>query len=467
MSTGTEIVEEPPPPVVLAALPRGSLLRQVGWLAAPVLVEQVLVYLVGFSDTLLTGRYLDVTSLAAVTVSSYLLWFAQSLMVVASAGGTALVARLVGAGNRAGAAHMAGQAVALGAVVSTVLALSAWLAAPALIAGLGLRDAAAAGAVEYLRIILVALPLMTCELVGNACLRGAGDTRTGMTIMVLVNAVNVGLSWSLVRGWGPFPALGLAGVATGTAVAEGVGGLIMLGVLVAGRSGLRLTLGGLTPHPAALRRLLRISLPAAGEMMTNSLCQLWFLGLINRLGSTATAAHGVAIRCESIAFLTIAAFSVAASTLTGQYLGAGRPDLADRSARTAWGLGVLVLVALGALLAFGSEPLFALFLGRSGTEVARQGAPLLRIVAFAMPCLATISVLGGALRGAGDTRWPWLIVLIGYVLVRMPLTYWLTAPGGWDLGLVGAWLAMLADLTLRAALIAGRFVHGGWRAVRV
>lgn len=469
MTPVTDSAEETPAPAGghREGLPGGSLRRQVAWLAGPVLVEQLLVYLVGFSDTVLTGRYLDVDSLAAVTVSSYLLWFAQSLMVVASAGGTAVVARLIGAGDRAGASHISQQAVALGLMVSVFLAAAGLLAAPALIAAMGLHGGAAAGAVLYLRIILAVLPLMTCELVGNACLRGAGDTRTGMAVMSLVNAINVLLSWGLVRGWGPLPRLGLAGVALGTAVAEGVGGLVMLGVLAAGRSGLTLRPAGMVPDPAAQRRLLRVSLPAAGEMTTNSLCQLWFLGVINRLGPTATAAHGVAIRCEAIAFLTISAFSVAASTLTGQYLGARRPDLAARATRVAWGLGTMVLAALGFVLALGAEPLFAVFLGRGGTEVARLGVPLLRIVAFAMPSLATIGVLSGALRGAGDTRWPWVIVLTGYLLVRMPLTYRLAAPDPSSLGLAGAWVAMFADLAVRAALIAGRFLQGGWKSVRV
>ena len=463
----TTLLEPEDAPARPPTLPRGSLLKQVAWLAAPVVVEHVLVYLVGFSDTLLTGRYLDVDSLAAVTVSSYLLWFAQSVIVVASAGGTALVARLVGAGDRDGASRMAQQAVGLGLLVGVSLAAVGLAAAPTLIAWMGLQGAAAAGAVLYLRIILAALPLMTCELVGNACLRGAGDTRTGMRIMSLVNVVNIVLSWGLVRGWGPLPRLGLAGVALGTSVAEAVGGLIMLAALAAGRSGLELHGSGMIPRLAAQRRLLRISLPAAGEMATNSLCQLWFLGVISRLGPTATAAHGVAIRCEAIAFLTIAAFSVAASTLPGQYLGARRPDLAARAARTAWGLGGIVLTALGIVLAVGAESLFGLFLGREGTEVGRLGAPLLRIVAFAMPCLATISVLGGALRGAGDTRWPWAIVLVGYLLVRMPLTYALVLPGAAGLGLIGAWLAMFADLAVRATLMAWRFAQGGWRHVRV
>jgi Na+-driven multidrug efflux pump len=87
-----------------------------------------------------------------------------------------------------------------------------------------------------------------------------------------------------------------------------------------------------------------------------------------------------------------------------------------------------------------------------------------------MPALATINVLNGSLRGAGDTRWPWAIVVLGYLAVRMPLTYWLITPVaehglGW--GLSGAWIAMLVDLCVRGVLVAARFLQGGWRYVRV
>ena len=184
----------------------------------------------------------------------------------------------------------------------------------------------------------------------------------------------------------------------------------------------------------------------------------------------ATAAHGVAIRCEAIAFLTISAFSVAASTLTGQYLGARRPDLAIRSARTAWWLGGTFLSLLGLMLYTQGGPMFQLFLAGRQDEVSREGVPVLRIVALAMPALATISVLNGTLNGAGDTRWPWAITMSGYLLIRIPLTYALIGPleeGGWGLGLRGAWMAMFADLYVRAFLVAGRFLHRGWTGTRV
>jgi len=447
-----------------------SIVGQVLRLAAPVLIEQALLYLVGLSDTILTGRYLDEEALAAVAVSTYLLWFLGSLMTVVSVGATALVARMTGANEPAAANRVCQQAIGLALIFGLLTSIVGEAVAPALVGALNLKGEAARGASLFLRVVLLVSPLLAVTSSGIACLRGVGDTRTGMWIMIAVNAVNASLAWVLVRGLGPIPAMGFRGIAIGTAIGEAVGGLIVLVVLANGRSGLKLDLVGLIPRIRDAWRILRISLPAAGESLTNVFCHLWFLGMINRLGATATAAHGVAIRCEALAFLTITAFSVAASTLTGQYLGAGRPDLAAKAARTAWGLGTAVLSAVGMLLFFAAGPMFDLFLGGKQPAVVAEGAPVLRIVAFALPFLATLNVLTGALRGAGDTRWPWVIVLIGQFCLRLPLTYVLTGPteqGGFGLGLRGAWLAMFADLAARGILVAARFFQGGWREARV
>jgi putative MATE family efflux protein len=464
------IAEMPEVEATRAFRPRGSIVQQVLRLAGPVLVEQALLYLVGLSDTLLTGRYLSEEHLAAVTVSTYLLWFLGSLMTIVSVGATALVARLTGAGEPLAANRTCQQAVGLSLILGTIALLLGQLVAPNLIRTLNLTGQSARSATMFLRVVLLVTPLLACTTAGVACLRGVGDTRTGMWVMILVNAVNVTLAWSLVRGLGPIPKLGFAGIAIGTATGEAVGGLAVLVVLAVGRSGLKLRLSGVWPAWNEAWRILRISLPAAGESLTNVFCQLWFLGLINRLGSTATAAHGVAIRCEALAFLTVTAFSIAASTLTGQYLGAGRPDLASRAAKTAWGIGVALLVSVGIVIYIEAEAMFGLFLGGKQPNVVLEGVPVLRIVVFALPFLATLNVLSGALRGAGDTRWPWLIVLVGYLGIRMPLTYWLTWPvaqGGFGLGLRGAWLAMFFDLATRGVLVGARFLNGGWKTARV
>jgi Na+-driven multidrug efflux pump len=245
---------------------------------------------------------------------------------------------------------------------------------------------------------------------------------------------------------------------------------VILALLIRGRSGLRLTRENLRPAWDRIRRLLRISLPAAGDSLTNVVCQLWFLRLINRLGAVATAAHGVAIRCEAIAFLTITAFGVAASTLCGQYLGPGGPT--SRAVRQAppgcWERHFFRSWVWSCSLRGDrcSSSSWRAVRTRCSSRALRCSGS----VALAMPALATINVLNGTLNGAGDTCWPWMITMSGYLLVRHPLDLRPDHPqaqGGWGLGLKGAWLAMFADLYVRAVLVAGRFLQRGWLGTRV
>jgi len=460
--------DDEPPEVWLPLVdPSRSMSAQVFRLATPVLIEQALLYLVGLSDTILTGRYLTEEHLAAITVSSYLFWFLGSLMTVVSVGATALVARLTGARDPEQAKRVTQQSVSLGFLLGIILFGVGEVVAPSLVRALNLEGNAARDATFFLQAVLLTIPLGAVMAAGIACLHGVGDTKTGMWVMVLVNLVNVALAWPLVRGFGPIPSFGFSGIVAGTAISEALGGVAILAILIRGRSGLQLTRAGLRLNLADCRRILRISLPASGESLTTILCQLWFLGLINRLGATATAAHGVAIRCEALAFLTATAFSISARTLVGQYLGAGRPDQAAWAARSAWGFGVILMVAIGTLLYFAAASMLDLFLGGRQPAVVLEGVPVLRVVAFALPFLATMNILTGALQGAGDTRWPWAITLVGYFGVRIPLTYALTDPDWFAFGLRGAWIAMFADLAVRGVLVAARFLQGGWRFARV
>jgi len=187
--------------------------------------------------------------------------------------------------------------------------------------------------------------------------------------------------------------------------------------------------------------------------------------MINRLGELAAAAHGVAIRIESLAYLPGGAFQVAAATLAGQYLGAGDRHGARRSVLTACTLGGGIMTAIGLLMYFEADRLVDFFLSAEQFGVPEASAPLLRIISFAMLPLAIMNVLTGALRGAGDTRWPLLITLIGFLGVRMPLAYWLCFTLGW--GVSGAWYAMTTDLALRCGLIVARFCQGGWQKLDV
>lgn len=429
------------------------------------LAEQLLMMLVSFSDMVLAGQFLGEQELAAMNQASYLLWFMQNLFVIVSIGATALAARFAGAGDMQLASRTANQAILLGFVLAALFTAAAAVGIDALSQSMQLQGEPGRLAQRYLQFLIPVLPAMMLESVSIACFRGVGDTATGLAIMTLVNAVNVFVGWSCIRGFGPFPALGWDALGLGTALAHASGGLLALALLIRGRSGLRLSWREMRPDWNLLRRLIRVGLPGGMDVLAIVGCQLWFVSLINRLGVVAVAAHGVAIRVESLAYLPGYAFQIAATTLSGQYLGAGNPQRAARSVLMTLATGAGVIIAGAITFSVFAPALVRIFVRDGESDVVATAVPLLRIVAVAMPALSVQMILTGALRGAGDTRWPFLFTLIGMLGVRIPLTYLLTEHFGW--GVKGAWYAMACDLFVRAGLVAYRFQHGGWKRVKV
>ncbi len=439
-------------------------------LARPVLAEQAMLYLVGLSDTILTGIFLSRSELAAVSVCGYLSWFLGNVWLLTTAGALALVAQRIGAGRWDEARAVTGQAIGLAVLVGLASGLIGLLTAATLLEALNLQGQSLDAAIGYWSLILLAAPALAVLQSGIACLRGAGDTRTGFRIMVLVNLINVPVSWALAIGLAGLPRLGLLGVACGTVCGELVGAGLLLTGLFRGWLRLRITWSDLRPDWERLRRIVAISLPAAIEGVFSVSCHLWFLSMINRLGEVATAAHGLAIRCESLAYLSADAFAVAASTMVGQALGADDAPRARRCGRSAWLWCVLTLSLIGVVFLVGAPAMFAAFLGGwdRRPDVLAAGVPALRLVAFAMPAMATFDVLRGALRGAGINRPTLGVVLVGFLGIRIPMTAWLMPmEAGPVVGLGVAWTAMCLDLLFRGLAMAALFLEGSWSRHRL
>jgi putative MATE family efflux protein len=450
-----------------------------------VLAQQGLVLAVTLSDSFLAGNFRPpnpeqhVSYQAAQTTANYLSWFISSYTIIVSVGSTALVARFVGAADHAGAVRVTNQSILLAVALGFLGPLMVGLGGlPPLLASLQLRGDTAEFAAEYLRPLFALLLFQVIEAAGIACLVGAGDTRTGLWVRLFVAVINLPLAWGLCFGMGPLPELGFVGIATGTAISHVLGATAVLLLLIRGRSGLYLRPRLLRPDTALLRRLLWVSVPAGIDSLSTVAGQLWFLSLVNRLGDVASSAHGIALRWESLAYLSGGAFGTAAMTLVGQYLGARRPAQASHSGWVAFGVGGGVMCLMGALFFGLARPMFHAFCpGPEQRSIIEAGVPLLRLVAFAMPALACTVILTSALRGAGDTRVPVLFTWLGFLGVRIPLTYWLCLDRldlgllgswtGWKLGLIGAWVAMFADLHVRGALVLWRFASGRWRRIQV
>jgi putative MATE family efflux protein len=453
-------------------------LRPMLYLALPVLVEQLLNAFVGLTDRFLTGHFLEGKQyLAAINQAAYVLWLFTCLFATVSIGATAMVSRFVGAGDLPLARRTVHQSLLLGLAFAAAIVIISLVFGHQLIAMTKLAPDARELTDRYLSIILFAMPAIMIEQVGIACLRGSGDTVSGLIAMVVMNGVNILLSSALCIGIAPFPKLGWEGLAIGTTIGYYAGAAIVLLRLARNRRGISLQGRLFRPDVDLLRRMLRVGLPGGVDLAAIPLCHLWYLTIVNRAGEMAAAAHGITNTAESFSYLPGVAFQVAASTLAGQYLGAGDSHRASRAVLMACLVGGGVMTIMGVVFWVFPDQITNFFVSDGQRDVAALAASALQIAALGQPFLALTMVLAGALRGAGDTRWPLVFTFIGLICVRIPLAYWLALPEsplpggivipGWNLGLRGAWMAAISDIFVRCCLVSYRFYHGGWKRARV
>jgi putative MATE family efflux protein len=444
----------------------GDIHRTLLTLAAPVLLEQFLIFCVGFYDTWLAGNLpggVSTIATGAVGVGAYVDWLATTLFSLVAAGTTALVARSRGAGKFVEANRIANRSIGLAVLAGLAFVAFVVPAAPFLARTIVGDNPGAAVAARFLRIDAIGLEFTSVSLAGAAALRGAGNMRTPMWILGAVSVLNVIVATALVYGVGPIPPLGIDGIVLGTTMARCAGGLLMLAVLIVGVSDLKLSTVEIRFRDALVRRILAIGIPAAidgGVMWTGHFI---FLHIIGGFGDAAFAAHVVGVRVEAVTYLPAVAWGVAAATIVGQSLGAGDPERARLAGHAAVRQCALLGVVITAVFLGGARAIYARL--HNDPVVAELGVPAFRMLAlFQVPNIVAIIYLTG-LRGAGDTRAPLVITIVTTIGLRLSLA-WLcgVALGG---GLFGAWVGMCADMLTRGVLAAVRFAGGRWSRVRV
>ena len=431
-------------------------------LALPAVGEQTLNMMVGLVDTFLVG-HLGASALAGVGLGNSIIFLATSFFAAVATGTTALVARHVGGHQEGTAGRIMHQSMLLGIGLSIPLSFICFAGATFFMQLLGAEPDVVPLGATYMQIVSLSLLFTALTFVGNAALRGAGDTRTPMKVMAVVNVVNIVVAYTLIDGLGPFPQLGIAGSALGATIGRTVGCLFVLTVLARRQDFLRLTRRLMRPDKVQLRRIFNLGLPAGAEMLIMRLGMTIFGAVVASLGTDAYAAHQIVMTSESLSFQPGFGFSVAAATLMGQGLGARDPQRAEEGGLMSLKLAMIVMSGMGVLFFFFPAVFMSIF--TSDPEVIALGITPLRIIAVAQPFLAMTMVLSGALRGAGDTRGPLVVTTLGIWLVRLPLAYFLIILT--SLGLPAAWLTMLVDQFVRSMFFIRRFRGGRWKTMRV
>ena len=453
-----EVEEAPAPSVRAAQLARLSPARAALELAWPGIIEQSF-SAGGTAIVFALVGHLGATATAGVGAAGNLFFLMFPVWRSLAIGTIAIVSRRMGEGRTDEAADATRQSLLLGALAGIVFGVGFYVFASSLLRLLGASEEVVAVGAPFLQVVGSAAGLSTVWLIGTSAMRAAGDTRTPMYLATAGVVVSVVLAYVFINvlGMGPM----------GSAYAQAITWLLgmsgMLALLWRGTAGLSIAGGTWRLSMTTIRRIFEISLPSAAESATFSFGILALSGLVFRLGTEQVAAHQIVGQIETLSFFPCIGFSIAASALVGQAL--GMHD-AKRATSAGWAATRMALVwATLAGLAFFLVPAFLLGLFTNADAVVVAGAGALAVVGLGQPAQAAIFALGGALRGAGDTRYPLMVSLVNWFVVRLPLAYVLAFPLG--LGLIGIWAGVTVDYFFRAILLALRFRSGAWARVRV
>lgn len=428
-----------------------SIRRNVLRLSLPVLLSSLFQRLVGIVDIFLTGG-LGATAIAATGIGQLLMFTTMTVFWGLSTGVTVVTAHLWGGGERENAGRAALVACLACLVMTAVCSLAGSIWGGNLARLMGAPSDVQGPAAEYIRLVFLWLIWTTGLNVLSAIMHGSGDTRTPMEAIILVNILHVILAWPLIYGKFGLPALGVKGAAIAINSSEFVGFAYLL-IQVLRRKLISFS----RPDFTIFGRIWRVGWPTALERVAQQSGQLLYSSFIIGYGTTAYAAHQIGLSIESLSFMPGAGMGIAAATLMGQSLGAGKLRRARISHNEALRLAVGVMMTMA--LIFFCAPHFLIGLFSQDPEVLEKGGVFLRMVAFAQLPLAISFVYAGSLRGTGDTFYVFIVTLVAMWGIRVGLAW--TAASWLHLSLYAVWGVFLIDWYFRGAAFAWRYHRRG------
>lgn len=425
--------------------------RTIARVALPAVASSLLMTIFFSVDTFWIGTHVGAVGLAAASTAVFWIWMLVSIAEMVSVGLAAVASRRYGEGRGKEAARIAGDALLLALALGAIFALIGIALLPQLFALMHTPADVSALGVRYLGTYLIGAPLIFGFFVVDAAFRATGDTRTSFLLLSASVGVTLVLDPLLIVGWGPIPALGVAGAAIATICTRGLA--FALGLTIVGRRGV-LKFG--RPHWPTLLAIARIGLPTAVTGVVFSLIYVLVTRTATQFGTPALAALGIGHRVESWLFMIGVGFGAATAAVVGQNMGAGRPDRAVRAGWISVGFcSVFGVVACVVELAIPER--FAAIFSHDQAVIA-EGAKYLRIAAVSQLAICAEIVLEGALGGAGYTLVP-MLTSTAITAARIPLATWAAT----RYGTAGLWWTIALTAIGRAIGMIGIWWGGRWR----
>lgn len=432
-------------------------------IAAPAVAEMMSLAVMGMVGTAMVGR-IGPHAVAAVGLTAQPRMIFMSLFFALNVGVTAIVSRRKGEGDRDAARLCLRQAmmvnVILGLIVSTLAVIFAgWVMNLA-----GAQYDTIEPASGFFRIVGMGFILSAMTLTICAAQRGVGNTRITMTVNLTANVVNVAVNFLLIEGRFGLPRLEVSGAAVAMVVGHAVGLVMALRSVINKDAYLRISRkDGWRPNISMLRNIANIGGNSIFEQIAMRVGFFTYTRVVAGLGTNAFAAHQIAMQLMHLSFTFADGIAVATTALVGQNLGKKRPDLSIMYFKIGQRFALTVALLLGALSITTRSVFPTLF--TDYPEIIAAAATIILILGFIQPVQASQIVMAGSLRGAGDTRFVAITMLLTVALIRPTVS--MLFVNVFQLGLAGAWASVSVDQLARLIMLYRRFTRGKWLNVKV
>ena len=439
--------------------------RRVLNLSIPAVISNLLFTFQIIADTVMLGHYRSAdVSLTALGLGSLVYFMFFPVVMGLVTGTIAIIARRWGERDFDEAGKIAGDSFITLLTASISIALIGFFVGPHIIHLIGAEGAVLREGTRYIRAVFAFYPFSVFILSYHGYLRAAGDTKTPMYVDITTNVYNIIMNYCLIFGRFGFPEWGVlgAGVATGSSYLVGA---VMYSLLHAGKKLIiRPTFKrSLIRRWNTIKKIFRIGIPAGFDMGMWTISSLLLAPLILHFGTDGYSAYQIGFRAESMAYMPAIGFGVAATTLSGQYLGAKNKKNAKEAVLVSTRLVLVFMAIIGIIMIAFPSRIAGIF--TSDAAVIKKAALYIFIMGFTEPALGAFFTLIGGMRGAGYTKVPMKINFIGLVVVRLLLGLFFAFP--LKMGLTGVWMAMLVETFLRVFVVYVVFKKGRWMEVKV
>ena len=434
-------------------IPRGSL--GVWTLAWPSIITNIFYATSSIVAIKVVGG-LGPDAIAAAVTGQRVTFILQAVLTGVLAGSTALIARYWGAKNKEEAGIFFTRTVQLVLFIALITSVVIWHSAEPLVTFFGLKGEALTLSIEYLRSIAPFYIAFGCGLGLITALRAVGDVKTPMIIGVIMNLFAIFFMLVFVNGWLGFPEYGVRGAALGIGLSFLIGAILIIVFWLSNQLPVKYS-SIFTLDTYRVKEIFKVGLPAALEQVIFQGGITAFLILVALYGTEAYAAYGIGVQILSFSFVIGFGFSIAGATLVGQHLGAGDTDQARRAGWGAMRLSIVSMTFFGILITLFAEPLARFMIDND--EVVRLSVIFIWLLGSMQPLMAIEFSLGGALRGAGDTKTPLMITLTCLLFIRvlLALIFYML-----DASVEIIFSTLVADYIVKGFLYVARFRSNKW-----